>query len=775
MYRFPVRHPVRRPVRHPLHVGAAALALALAAPGAASGIDLVPGGIRIIQDLSLTDPTTVAGRPAFVRLGVINPGATEDLPGVDAIMRVFVDGQEAPESPVYSLNGPFVVPRHAIEVEEDSRLNFLYIPPENGDVDLHFEINPPGPNRVEEEDFSNNFTQALDVAFECRRALELVYVPIDYRPGGGDVPNLPDEEHIKPGIGDGFLRGIYPAPDWSYHAIPGLELLWTQNVNSSYTELLSTLSSIRENTIPGEGWPEPDYIYGWLPGNPYGGNGVANGVPGDAAFGNTETIRHQRTFAHEQGHLLGMFHNTRRIDTVGVDVEHHLLDTEGLERMKSDDKWDIMVAGLLTQEAWIDEISSDFVSLQTVFDCNEGFAGDPRGPALHVTGIVDTATGSVALDPVMKLSSPKTPTPSVGPGGTLRIDAYTSLDPAARSVHSVTLDTMASAESCTASRELRPSTALKAIVPATGGIRVAAGPDGSPVVRITVTRLTDGAIVAAAIATPNAPQASFIHPPENASIDDVLRVSWTGFDADDDPLQYNVLYSPDGQRFVPLVVRSTKTEVDVPLDRLPASSPEGALLRLMATDGMNTTIVERPLSRVGTRGGTRGGLGARGGEPNRPEVHLITPNDASEHAFGATVVLRAAAWDLEDLALDGPAIVWTSSRDGEIGTGRLTSVADLSVGTHTLTATATDLDGLSDSASIDVTVIDRALPGLTPCDGDANGDGQVDPLDSGFVLARFGCPVGTGDPDCDAADQNGDGEVNPLDSGFVLARFGECP
>ena len=61
------------------------------------------------------------------------------------------------------------------------------------------------------------------------------------------------------------------------------------------------------------------------------------------------------------------------------------------------------------------------------------------------------------------------------------------------------------------------------------------------------------------------------------------------------------------------------------------------------------------------------------------------------------------------------------------------------------------------------------------CEGDANGDGVVNPLDSGYVLARFGCPVGTGDPDCDAADQNGDGEVNPLDSGFVLARFGDCP
>ncbi len=63
----------------------------------------------------------------------------------------------------------------------------------------------------------------------------------------------------------------------------------------------------------------------------------------------------------------------------------------------------------------------------------------------------------------------------------------------------------------------------------------------------------------------------------------------------------------------------------------------------------------------------------------------------------------------------------------------------------------------------------------TPCEGDANGDGTVDPLDSGYVLARFGCPVGTGDPGCDAADQNGDGAVDPLDSGFVLARFGPCP
>ena len=70
-------------------------------------------------------------------------------------------------------------------------------------------------------------------------------------------------------------------------------------------------------------------------------------------------------------------------------------------------------------------------------------------------------------------------------------------------------------------------------------------------------------------------------------------------------------------------------------------------------------------------------------------------------------------------------------------------------------------------------VFDLACP--TDCEGDANGDGLVDPLDSGFVLARFGCAVGAGDPMCDTADMNGDGLVDPLDLGFILARFGECP
>ncbi|MCH7719418.1 MAG: hypothetical protein IH988_00310 [Planctomycetes bacterium] len=58
------------------------------------------------------------------------------------------------------------------------------------------------------------------------------------------------------------------------------------------------------------------------------------------------------------------------------------------------------------------------------------------------------------------------------------------------------------------------------------------------------------------------------------------------------------------------------------------------------------------------------------------------------------------------------------------------------------------------------------------CDGDVNGDGVVDPLDGGYILARFG--LDASDSDHCAADVNCDGVINPLDSGYLLARFGLC-
>lgn len=67
----------------------------------------------------------------------------------------------------------------------------------------------------------------------------------------------------------------------------------------------------------------------------------------------------------------------------------------------------------------------------------------------------------------------------------------------------------------------------------------------------------------------------------------------------------------------------------------------------------------------------------------------------------------------------------------------------------------------------------EAFDGAAYCDGDVNGDGNVDPLDAGAVLARFGQDPNVPGVGCEF-DANGDGTIDPLDNGYVLARFGPC-
>ena len=57
------------------------------------------------------------------------------------------------------------------------------------------------------------------------------------------------------------------------------------------------------------------------------------------------------------------------------------------------------------------------------------------------------------------------------------------------------------------------------------------------------------------------------------------------------------------------------------------------------------------------------------------------------------------------------------------------------------------------------------------CDGDVDGDGQVNPVDAGLVQVAFGSiheqALCNYDLDCD-------GQINPVDSGIVQSLFGTC-
>jgi hypothetical protein len=64
-----------------------------------------------------------------------------------------------------------------------------------------------------------------------------------------------------------------------------------------------------------------------------------------------------------------------------------------------------------------------------------------------------------------------------------------------------------------------------------------------------------------------------------------------------------------------------------------------------------------------------------------------------QHSSGRSITLTGTATDPEDGALTGASLVWTSNLDGTLGTGTSLTTSSLSVGSHTITLTATDSNG----------------------------------------------------------------------------------
>lgn len=94
---------------------------------------------------------------------------------------------------------------------------------------------------------------------------------------------------------------------------------------------------------------------------------------------------------------------------------------------------------------------------------------------------------------------------------------------------------------------------------------------------------------------------------------------------------------------------------------------------------------------------------ATGGTTNTPpNVSISSPANGTEIESGFELNFLGSATDVEDGDLTG-SLAWTSSLDGPIGTGGSVS-AVLSVGTHTITASATDTGGLEGTANVTVEV-----------------------------------------------------------------------
>jgi hypothetical protein len=188
----------------------------------------------------------------------------------------------------------------------------------------------------------------------------------------------------------------------------------------------------------------------------------------------------------------------------------------------------------------------------------------------------------------------------------------------------------------------------------------------------------------------HAPTVQVLAPNGGETVAGPLTIQWQATDQDGDALTYNVQYSPDnGQRWHSLAVGLAANSFTADYADLSGSAGQ-ALIRVTAADGVNTGA-DQSDAPFSVRG-------------QQPEVMLQAIAAQSVYTLGQTVIFQGWAFDAEDSTLDESAFRWTSSLDGDLGSGSELFTAALSKGVHTITLTVTDSDGQTGQAAATVAV-----------------------------------------------------------------------
>ena len=645
----------------------------------------------------------IAGKPTFVRVYVDCGEGCSLLQNITGVLRGYGPSGELLGSPSSPVNRSITAFHERWLDQRDfitKTLNFT-LPPKwtTGQVTLTAEV--------------GEATLTQTVTFQPARPVNVLYVPISY--SGRE----PDPDRIRQAFY--WAQRIYPTAKVNYNYIPGLWFEWgdcfgrdccsgkypclkSEAMEKGMYVVLTWLYAWLHATsqLP---WPseEGGYIFGWLPPGTFMG-GAANaywdldGTPKGfrkAAFGDAD-LKAEGIFAHELAHLLGRPHTkvsgpqscenptpdvwsdwrypTAKIDDLGLDGYGFgwLLSAPGVVK-NTDETYDYMSycwygANL---PAWTSSWTYEHIYYETLKLQTTALAVQPvlpPQPYFIASGLVYT-DNTATLDPFWVITS--TVAPENPPEGT----AY-----------------CLEAQNTSGTSLVSRCFDLTFVNYGTGEPTNVDGfslmlPYPPGVARIVLKKGSQELAVRSVSA--NAPSITVLSPNggETWAASGTYTITWTASDADGDPLTYSVLYSSDGSNWVPLRIAITETQLTVSAAELAGGS--GAKVRVLATDGVNTGADESDAPfTVGRKG---------------PQTFILSPEGDGAVLPGTPLLLQGYAYDLEDGTLGEVALRWTSSRDGDLGTGSQVLVSP-SPGQHIITLTATDSDGNQATDSISLFV-----------------------------------------------------------------------
>jgi hypothetical protein len=503
-------------------------------------------------------------------------------------------------------------------------------------------------------------------------------------------------------------------------------------------------------------------------------SGLANGIPGTVASGIFTGINtfayYRNTHAHELGHVLGRHHavnqthfgtTTRGGKTyklgpcgsiaamsapefpyiyniagndratigpmdLGQDSLIYGFDTHSMRVVDPGSHFELMsYCGHPDVYRWISDDTyealqniindkySSSIAMQSFVD-QVSFTQD----YLVIRGTVDFQNDTAEFLPFMFISNPISPPPEPSPGD-------------------YTLELLDDANNLVVAIPFQPTeyvADLSVEDPCTGSFIIPVPADPSTK-RAIVTH--NGIQLALQVMSANPPTVQVLFPNGGEVFDgNNVTIEWTANDADGDELVYLIEYSTNaGGTWEVLAIDWPEMSYEIEREYLTATT--AGLIRVMASDGFNSGADESDAVFTVLN--------------NAPHVIIVTPEQYSLFTGEQLIFLEAGSLDREDGQLSDEGLEWSSNIDGLLGTGRLLThdAKELSEGYHEITVTATDSEGLIDTASVNIWVF-REPPSNVPPSADAGPDQVVECSYNSEQATKVGLNgTGSSDPDGD--------------------------